>query len=193
MRLRIKGLEFSITYPALCLFSSLIIVDYNYLYCILAVALHETAHLTAMYILKVKFNKVKISVFDIRICESSRHKLDYKSDIIITAAGPLANLLLFLIFCRIEFKFALVNFFIGAFNMLPAASLDGGQLLYLILSKRLSGKTSAFILDFITILVSIPLFVVGILVLLQSKYNFSLLLISLFLILSLFLKEDKYL
>ncbi|MBR1731857.1 MAG: hypothetical protein IJ725_05440, partial [Ruminococcus sp.] len=130
---------------------------------------------------------------DIKICDNSRHRLDYKGDLFITAAGPAVNILLFLIFYYINSQLALVNLFIGAFNLLPAASLDGGQLLYLFLTRRLTGRISAFIIYIITIIVSIPLFIIGILVLFQSRYNFSLLLISLFLILSLFIKDDKYL
>nr|MCR5653201.1 hypothetical protein [Ruminococcus sp.] len=182
-----------ITYPALCLFSGLTIIDYNYFYCFLSVIIHETAHLAAMVICKSPFCGVKISVFEIKIIEKSRHILDYKRDLIITSAGPLANILFFILFFSASVNFAVINLLIGAFNLLPAAGLDGGQMIYLLLSKHFSGRISAIILDIITVIISIPLFVLGILVLFRSAYNFSLLLVSMYLILSLFIKEDKYL
>ena len=78
MRLRAKSIDIYITYPALCLFSGLTIIDYNYFYCFLSVIIHETAHLAAMVICKSPFCGVKISVFEIKIIEKSRHILDYK-------------------------------------------------------------------------------------------------------------------
>ena len=193
IRLRIRRFELCVTYPALCLFTGLTIIDYNCFYCFLSVVIHEIGHLTAMRLFKTHILGLKISVCDIKIIEQSRRILDYKRDVIITAAGPLVNILLFLSLFSVSFRFACVNLVIGAFNLLPAASLDGGQLIYLFLSKYFSVKTSALALDVITVFVSIPLFIGGIFILLQTKYNFSLLIISLYLVLSLFIKEDKYL
>ena len=192
MRLKIKGFEFCVTYPALCLFSALIIVNFDYVYCLSSVIIHELAHLALAAYFKTSITGIKISLYDIEIVEKSRHIIDYKKDLIITAAGPLANFVLFAYYYHFDVKFAWVNLFIGAFNLLPAANLDGGQILYLILSKRLSFKTTANIITIITICVSAILFFAGILVLLESKYNFSLLLICFYLILSLFYKQDKF-
>ena len=45
----------------------------------------------------------------------------------------------------------------------------------------------------VSIIKFLPVFIIGLLVLFQSKNNFSLLFISLYLILSLFLRDKKYL
>ncbi len=145
-----------------------------------------------MLLLKHSIKGVSISLFDIKIFKNSRYKLNLKNDLIVTAAGPFINLLLFFVFYYINIRFAWINLFIGVFNLLPAMSLDGGQLLYLILLNKLSSKVSALIIDIITIIISIPLFFFGIIILLNSKYNFSLLFISVYLVLSLFIKEDRY-
>ncbi|MCH5298290.1 MAG: site-2 protease family protein [Ruminococcus sp.] len=138
-------------------------------------------------------NGIKISLFNIEIIETSRHYIDFKADIMITAAGPLVGIATYLIALPICTAFAYVNLLIGLFNLLPAASLDGGQLLYLFLSKHFSGEKSAKIVDIVTLVASFPLLLVGILVLLNSYYNFSLLFLSLYLILSIFIRKDKYL
>ena len=184
MRLRIKGFEFSVTYPALCQFSALIIINFDYVYCLSAVIIHELAHLALAAYFRTNVTGIKISLYDIEIVEKSRHIIDYKNDLIITAAGPLANFVLFAYYYHFDIKFAWVN---------PAANLDGGQILYLILSRRFTLKTTANIVIVITICVSALLFFAGILVLFESKYNFSLLLICFYLILSLFYKQDKFL
>ena len=193
MRLRIKSFNFSVTYPALCLFSALIIINFDYVYCLTAVIFHELAHLALSAYFKTSVTGIKISLYNIEIIEKSRHIIDYKNDLAITAAGPLANFVLFAYYYHFDVKFAFVNLFIGAFNLLPAANLDGGQILYLFLSKRLSVKTTSNIITIITICLSALLFFAGIMVLFESKYNFSLLIICFYLILSLFYKQDKFL
>lgn len=193
MRLRIKGFALTISFPAICLFTVLIILNCDYIYCLFGITLHEAGHIAAILILKHNIKGVSISLFDIKILEKSRYKLNLKIDLIVTAAGPFINLLLFSAFYYFNTTFAWINLFIGLFNLLPAMSLDGGQLLYLILSYKLSSKASTLIIDIITTVLSIPLFFFGIVILLNSQYNFSLLFISIYLVLSLFIKEDRYL
>jgi stage IV sporulation protein FB len=71
--------------------------------------------------------------------------------------------------------------------------LDGGQLIYILLVKRFTPEISAKILEVITIITALPIFFIGIMVMLNSKYNFSLLFIGIYLILSLFIRDEKYL
>ncbi len=136
---------------------------------------------------------VSIKAFNISILENKRYNSELSKDIIITLAGPLFNIIAFIILLFFYREFALVNLFVGVFNLLPAASLDGGQLIYLLLIKRFTHEITAKILDVITIITALPIFFIGIMVLLNSKYNFSLLFIGIYLILSLFIRDEKYL
>ena len=83
------------------------------------------------------------------------------------------------------------NFTLGLFNILPIDSLDGGQALFILLSMKFSPFTSMKILDIISFMILIPVAVMGFLVLLQSKYNFTLLLTALYLIAIILLKNRK--
>lgn len=195
MKINIKGFEISATFPSIALITFVVIsnISTGYLMSFLAILFHETGHLIAMFLCGKFPVGLQISAFDIRILESDRCFQTFKKEIIITSFGVLFNFLLFLTFLPISKTFAYINLFVGIFNLLPVSSLDGGQLLFLFFNRKLTAGLSSKIIDIITIAISFPLFVLGILVLLNSKYNFSLLLISIYLILSLFIKKDKIL
>ena len=115
------------------------------------------------------------------------------ADVVISLSGPVTNLLVFGIFLFINPDFAYINLFIGLFNILPASSLDGGQALYLILLSLTDANRASVVIDVITVIISVPLFAAGIYVLLQTRYNFSLLFIGLYLFAGVFIRKDKYL
>ena len=88
--------------------------------------------------------------------------------------------------------FSIVNLLTGLFNLLPVSNLDGGQAIYLILTQKFTDKTANRIIDVLTVLLIFPISIAGFIVLLNSKYNFSLLLISVYLIITLIIKNSKY-
>lgn len=81
---------------------------------------------------------------------------------------------------------------VGLFNLIPVMSLDGGQLLYLLLSRRFDEALAERLVNIVTFLFIFPLAAVGFLLLLKSKYNFSLLFVCIYLVLSLVLKNNRY-
>lgn len=164
----------------------------NYLQCFLSITLHELGHLFSMLLCKFQVSGLEIRLFEIKIIENKRSLNNLNYDIFVTLMGPFTNILLFLIFIHFLPSFAYVNLFLGIFNMLPCNNLDGGQLIYLLLSKRLDYKIIERIIDILTVITVLPVFILGVFVLFQSKNNFSLLFISLYLILSLFVRNKKY-
>lgn len=195
MTLKIKSISIIISFPAIALVTLIIVTNFltNYLLCFIAIIIHESAHLIAMYICGSKPSAFEISVFDIKIIENSRLTLPFYKDIFITLSGPVINILMYFLFLNFDIPFAYVNLFLGSYNLLPCASLDGGQVIYLILSKRISERLTERIIDILTLITLFPIFVVGIIVLFNSNYNFSLLFLCLYLLLSLFIKKSKYL
>ena len=194
LRLRIKGFGLALSYPfiALCALAAVSGSYTGYLYCALAVIIHELGHLAAMRLCGARADGIRITAFNIIINERERHSLNPARDFFVTLAGPLANFAACAVFIWFLPNSALVNLFIGSFNLLPAAGLDGGQLLYLTLIKRFSPRGSALTVDVVTFIISLPLFALGLLVLFRSRYNFSLLFLSVYLILNVFFKEGKY-
>lgn len=194
MKINLWGLHIRISFSFVVLFT-LIFINYklaDYLLWIPATLIHESGHLIMMIIFRNKPSEISVSAFDIRIISKNRYTNRLTEDILVVTAGPLLNILIFMIFFQIR-KFSYVNLFIGLFNLLPSSSLDGGQLVYLILIRKFSVEASAKIVDILTIIISFPLFLLGCIILLETKFNFSLLFISVYLVLLIFFKKDKFL
>lgn len=195
MTLKIRSISISITFPAIAFVTLILLTNFatNFLLCFIAIIIHESSHLMAMYICGSKPSAFEISAFDIKIIENRRLTLPFSKDVIVVLAGPIINIVLYFLFLQINIPFAYINLFLGFLNLLPCASLDGGQFLYLVLSKRFTEQLAEKIIDILTLITLFPVFVVGIFILLQSNYNFSLLFLGLYLLLSLFMKKNKYL
>lgn len=93
--------------------------------------LHETGHIAAMTARKVKPLAVTLYGGGIKITPHTNRMLSFKDEIIIYAAGPIVNLVVFLVLLIIDrgtSDFASVNLFLFVLNILPARYLDGGQI-----------------------------------------------------------------
>ena len=71
-------------------------------------------------------------------------------------------------------------------------SFDGGQLLYILLSRRFTGHTAEKAVNIITFIALFPIAVLGFIILFNSDYNFSLLFVCGYIILSLVFKNNRY-
>ena len=96
--------------------------------CIIALILHEIGHIAMIYYLGEKINVFYILPFGFCCRLKNQNKVIRKNMIKILLAGPVASICAagLLIFWTKEF--ALVNFILGIFNLLPVGSLDGGRL-----------------------------------------------------------------
>ena len=167
--------------------------------CFASVIAHETGHLLAMKYFGSYPQKIKLTLCDIAIIDRKKITRSNKAELVITLAGVTVNFILVTIsyflmnisensYIQMIFD---TNFTLGLFNSLPIDSLDGGQALIILLSMKFSPFTSMKILDIISFVILIPVAVMGFLVLLQSKYNFTLLLTALYLIAIILLKNRK--
>ena len=115
----------------------------------------------------------------------------------ILIGGPLANLfgvgILYLLHYVMGNQNTVLsiseNLFLCVFNLLPIESLDGGQILYIFLSSKFDEHKSVVILKFVSFVILFPLAIIGFYILLKSKNNFSLLLISCYLIAVVLIKK----
>ena len=201
MKFRIKHTEIGVSYTLLCFAAvcALLGVLENFLWCAAAIALHEGGHLLMMRCLGYFPERIKISLFEIAIIDSGRQQRSARHNALIIFFGPFANFicfsvsyLLYLIGIKAIMPFAAANLSVGLFNSLPVLSLDGGQLLYLLLCRKHSPQTAERAVDAVTFACIFPLAALGFWLLLQSKNNFSLLFVSGCLAASLLMRRNRY-
>lgn len=167
---------------------------------IAATVLHEAGHLVMMLLLKVSVQTIRFHAFGVDIVEKGRGKRSYLADMLVALSGPLANML----FCigstiiylfwknALLWEFIFVNSAIALFHVLPVESLDGGQALYALLCHKFSQRTSETIVMVVSFFVLLPVAIIGFYMLLQSKYNFTLFFVSIYLMCLLVLKRGRF-
>ena len=106
---------------------------------LLAVTLHEAGHLITLRLLKSEIHSLRFE-----LCGATIHTapMPYLQELLAALAGPAVNLVLFLCCSRQFPKFALVNFCLLFYNLLPFYPLDGGRalraLLHLLLEEQVA-------------------------------------------------------
>lgn len=89
----------------------------NYLLaCVLAIVLHELAHITLAYACGLRVKRVGISRIGPYLV---REQGSAAVNVCVTLAGPIANLVLAVAFLHTAPLFAEVNLLLGAYNLLP--------------------------------------------------------------------------
>lgn len=157
----------------------------------LSAALHELAHIFTVLLCRAQIKKIRILAFGAQIELINQNTLSYKKEILVALAGPFINLVfaVLIIFYQYNFGtneycqlFALCNALLFLINILPIIPLDGGRALYAFLLNSTNIVSASFISDFISILFTVPLFLLGFYILVITGYNFSLILISVYLL-----------
>lgn len=158
-----------------------------------AAACHESAHIAMLFCLGAPPSFVEISALGCRIVPNQEKVLSYRKQALVSLAGPGMNLflasgLLFPGWGKNVFFSA--NLILGLLHLLPVEPLDGGLALHYLLCSRLDGVKAGKISMGISLIFLFPLAVLGFFVLLQTTYNFTLLAMSVYLMLYLVLKRD---
>ena len=151
--------------------------------------LHEMFHLAAALALKEKAQKVIIMPYG---CELKLSAISSPSnEIIIAAAGPCFNLAAALLASRFPLgeTFYFMNLAMLFMNVLPVLPLDGGRVLRGILSYFFGSAAIFKAMRFLSFFVAAALVLCGGVLLYLSRYNFSLLIIGVFLLAGI-IKED---
>lgn len=201
IKFKYRSCSLYVSFPFLALITTLLLLDSNSTVCwgIWAAFIHECGHVFAMILKKCHPSQIHFRAFSIDIMDTSETKRGYGSDFFILFAGPLANLIsaIFLsFFCnlfQISFLqfFVYANMFLAIFNLLPIESLDGGQIVLNLLLRKFEIKTAEKVTFLLSIFTLFPLVFLGVCILLQSQYNFSLLFLSCYLAAVVFFKAKN--
>ena len=188
MRFRLRQTEILIGYEAVAAMTAALLLDRQgrVICCFLAAVMHECGHLLMMLLFRCQVRSVQLRLFDVSIVADEPKSV--RADTLIAAAGVMTNLLFAAVCYPFSRMMCISHLVIGGFNLLPMESLDGGRLLTIWLSRRLSAVTVERVLKILTFILLTPILCGGIFVLLKTKYNYSLLTVSLYLLTVLFLK-----
>ena len=160
-------------------------------WCVAASAMHEAGHFVTMYLFGCKPSLVSIGFFGIRVEQNVNRRVGYFKNILISLSGPAINLISFMVLwitTGINIA-AVVHFIIAVLNLLPIEPLDGGQALYYLLAAYIGEERAESICLGVSIFILIPLATIGFFLLIRSGYNFTLLVVSIYLGLLLMLKR----
>lgn len=201
MKIKLRSLSIIISIPLCCVMTAIILFDSSQtviLGCLSAI-IHEVGHLIFMWRFNSFPKEIKISLFDIAIIDNKKYNRPLYQELLITLGGVIMNIIFgsifFVLYLVFKYNFFIIlagaNILLLVYNILPVDTLDGGQALYLILSSKLSEKTTEHIMLIASLIILFPCTVLGFLLLLNSKYNFTLLLTSLYLVAVILLKQTK--
>lgn len=166
----------------------------NGAFLVFSIILHEMAHLCMMFHLKKEPAQVMVSGLGMRIQLPYGGGLSYKDNMKISLAGPLVNVLLGAVMLVVFNKndLAAMNLALGFMHLLPIEPLDGGLAMRAFLSERFGAEKARKFTVAVSLVLLFPIMVLGFMVLLQTKNNFSLLALSVYLMLYLVLKKDMF-
>ncbi|WP_416201009.1 MAG: hypothetical protein ACFWUD_00905 [Thermocaproicibacter melissae] len=161
---------------------------------LLSGVLHEAAHILAMKLLGNVPEQMRFTAFGIDIVRQNEQR-SYKRDALVSLAGPAANLAAaVLLFCIPQTRQSIhfyANLVLFAFNALPIAPLDGGQVLRAFLCIKTEPEKADRIVTAVSLSLLLPLATAGFFILIQTGWNFTLLLAVCYLAALLMLKRER--
>lgn len=145
---------------------------------LLSIFLHEMAHIFVLLFTNKKIKEISFNLTGIAIKADTLYK-NMGEEFALHFAGPFVNLFIGAI-TYITGKFAFfsaVNLVMGLFNLLPIGSLDGGNILSMIIRDETIEKQYK-IKKAVNIVTFIPMLILGIYLFINQRGNFTLLLIA---------------
>ncbi len=196
MKFRFLGTEVYISFLFAAVISLMLATDKTGLALptLFAVAVHETGHLFAMWLLDNTPKSIRLIPASVQITKSFSGR--YKNDILIALAGPVVNLVLFLTLYinYLAFKnecilyYSLINLIAGAFNLLPVTGLDGGTVLFSLIAKKWDINKAMLVLRIITLLLGAIALFLAVSLTIRGEINLSVYIVAIYLFVSVLIK-----
>ena len=161
----------------------------------ISAAIHELGHILAARKCSISLGEMRLGIFGAQITPKTS-LCSYKNEILLAIAGPLANLLtatLLLLLCNESEGFWGMLFqtslFLGILNLLPIDDFDGGRILRCSLLLFFSPQRVSSILQVISFILVLSLWIFSVYLLLRASASLSLFTFSLSLFCKTFLKQ----
>mgnify|MGYP001127454236 CR=1 FL=1 len=152
----------------------------------LCCALHEAGHILLLTLCSAPPDAIILGVFGMRIERGGELSLVYRREAVCALAGPAANFIVSLAalpFVRVypnALKLAALSAGIGVFNLLPVEPMDGAAALKSLLLLKHEEHTADKVVDIFAAVLLIPLTVCGIILLIKTGNNFTLLCVCIY-------------
>lgn len=193
MQFKCRGVTVSIGFPFAAAVTLMFLYDTSGTAAIsvCAALLHEIGHLLCLFWYGETPQSLKLGLAGMEIVRAKGQKLSFHQEIVVSLAGPLINLALFALLAALSgwsegerermMEAAMVNLMLALFNLLPVSTLDGGRALYFFLCRFCTAPAAQRVVTVCSIVCLLPCAFIGFFLLLQSGYNFSLLLVTVYL------------
>ena len=188
MRFKLLGTEIYVSFLFAAVVTLMLVCDKTGLILptLFAVCVHELGHLFAMWLLECAPRKIKLIPTSVQITAPITRR--YRNDILIALFGPLVNFLFTLVFYlnflffknEISFYYAGINLILGLFNSLPVSGLDGGTVVYSLISQKQNPDKAAIAVRLITFSVSALLIIIAVLLTAKGFFNLSLYILGIY-------------
>jgi len=190
MKFKLFGVNFYISVLFCVLLTFLLIVDVTGFMSmsLFAVLTHELGHLIMMHKLSCCPRQVSLTTYGVGItgpCVASK-----QDEIKIAMSGPIANFVITVLLIALHFfnldemclVAAVIQTIVGVVNLLPVRGLDGGTVLFDILSMSISESKSNLVMTIISLFVAVGMTALGVTLLFIGQANPSLLLLGIYLV-----------
>lgn len=155
------------------------------------VMVHELFHLFVALSLKVRVQSIIIMPFGMTLRLQNNLIKSPLKEAVIALAGPLANILMIAVGALLRetyiwaeesmFLYLYLNYINLFLNLIPALPLDGGRVLKAILTQYMGFISSYRIMEKITKIFTIAIFLIGVILIYITKFNISLVMVGAFL------------
>lgn len=162
--------------------------------------IHELAHLIAATVIGLKIAYISIQPFGLNLRLKNKIVNSLSDEIILYSAGPLVNIIFALmgifIYSRstsiYAYDFYLKNISLFVINMLPIVPLDGGVILKKIIMYKKGCRFAEKCMSVISCVFTIALILLGVYLIKINQFNFSVILLIVFMIGNIFTQKEKY-
>ncbi len=192
MSFRIGKIRFSMSFPLVAVMTAVIMFDttMSVLICFIAAVMHELGHITVLKHYHSVPEEIRLTLFDIAITDTDKYIRSDKAEMAVVAAGVAVNFISaaagFAVYYFTGYElvrvFSSAHLTLAMFNSLPVSNLDGGQALFIVLSRKLTPRRAEQVLKLLSYIILVPVAAAGVYVLFITGYNFTLLLTALYLI-----------
>lgn len=198
LKFKIGKLDIQIDFMFVAIVSIFLVVDKSGISVIalLACFIHELGHIIMFLLVGYVPQKLSFELTGIRLTKPVQ-ELSRGKELLVQFAGSFTNLAIFFILINTIDKISMLSIFavthlvLGLFNLLPIKSFDGGKILEIILSYFINQSTTQKICNISDFLCIFFLLTVCIFMIFTTKNSFTLLILTVYLLITSVVKLIK--